>query len=189
VQVRTSVPRWFSHLGKPPAFGVWVGSVIRSPPGLRMTSPGPLLAAGRAARHCRSPIDDAQTLFWICSLAAKTAVELCTSRFGARPSWSRRRRKGRIEWPEEKAMRVPALAFTLLLAHFAVASAQTATPDSENGRYSFYPMADGVLRLDTRTGQISQCSRSDAGWACKVVPDERSALETEVARLQGENGR
>jgi hypothetical protein len=88
---------------------------------------------------------------------------------------------------EEKAMRLLALAFTLLLAHFAVASAQTATPDSENGRYSFYPVADGVLRLDTRTGQISQCSRSDAGWACKVVPDERSALETEIARLQGEN--
>jgi hypothetical protein len=37
------------------------------------------------------------------------------------------------------------------------------------------------------TGQVSQCSRSDAGWACKVVPDERSALETEIARLQGEN--
>src|SRR5262249_38119466 len=31
------------------------------------------------------------------------------------------------------------------------------------------------------------CSRSDVGWACKVVPDERSALETEIARLQGEN--
>jgi hypothetical protein len=74
-------------------------------------------------------------------------------------------------------MRLLALAFTLLLAHFAVASAQTATPDSENGRYSFY----------TRTGQISLCSRSDAGWTCKVVPDERSALETEIARLQGEN--
>jgi hypothetical protein len=38
-----------------------------------------------------------------------------------------------------------------------------------------------------RHGQISQCSRSDAGWACKVVPDERSALETEIARLQSEN--
>jgi hypothetical protein len=88
---------------------------------------------------------------------------------------------------EEKAMRLLALAFTLSLAHFAVASAQTATPDGENGRYSFYPVADGVLRLDTRTGQISQCSRSDAGWACKVVPDERSALEMEIARLQGEN--
>jgi hypothetical protein len=88
---------------------------------------------------------------------------------------------------EEKAMRLLSLAVTLLLAHFAVASAQTAMPDSENGRYSFHPVVDGVLRLDTRTGQISQCSRSDAGWACKVVPDERSVLETEIARLQGEN--
>ena len=70
---------------------------------------------------------------------------------------------------------------------FRVASAQTATPDSENGRYSFHLLADGALRLDTRTGQVSQCSRSDVGWACKVVPDERSALETEIAHLQGEN--
>ena len=69
----------------------------------------------------------------------------------------------------------------------AVASAETATPDGENGRYSINPVADGVLRLDTCTGQVSQCSRSDVGWACKVVPDERSALETEIARLQGDN--
>ena len=40
---------------------------------------------------------------------------------------------------------------------------------SENGRYSFNPMADGMLRLDTRTGQVSRCSRSDAGWACNVA--------------------
>src|SRR6266581_8495161 len=85
-------------------------------------------------------------------------------------------------------MRLFVLAIALSLADFAAASAQTATPDSENGRYSFNPVADGVLRLDTRTGQVSQCSRSDAGWAYKVVPDERSALETEIARLQGENG-
>src|SRR6476660_5756248 len=85
------------------------------------------------------------------------------------------------------AMRLFALAVTLSLVNFTIASAQTATPDSENGRYGFSPVADGVLRLDTRTGQVSPCSRSDAGWACKVVPDERSALETEIARLQGEN--
>jgi hypothetical protein len=84
-------------------------------------------------------------------------------------------------------MRLLALALMLSLADFAAASAQTATPDSENGRYSFNPVADGMLRLDTRTGQVSQCSRTDAGWACKLVPDERSALETEIARLQGEN--
>jgi hypothetical protein len=84
-------------------------------------------------------------------------------------------------------MRLFVLAVTLSLANFTVASAQTTTPDSENGRYSFSPVADGVLRLDTRTGQVSQCSRSDAGWACKAVPDERLALETEIARLQGDN--
>jgi hypothetical protein len=92
-----------------------------------------------------------------------------------------------MPYPRGKTMRLFALALTLSFAASAVASAQTATPDSENGRYSFNPVADGVLRLDTRTGQVSHCSRSDAGWACKVVPDERSALETEIARLQGEN--
>ena len=30
------------------------------------------------------------------------------------------------------------------------------TPDSENGRYTFSPTADGVLRLDTRTGSHRQ---------------------------------
>ena len=74
-------------------------------------------------------------------------------------------------------MRLFALAVTMSLANFTVAWGQTPTPDNENGRYSFSSVADGVLRLDTRTGQVSQCSRSDAGWVCKAVPDERSALE------------
>jgi hypothetical protein len=54
------------------------------------------------------------------------------------------------------------------------------TPDSENGRYSFYPVADGVLRLDT----VSVRSRNAAG-PMPAGPagrtDERSALN-----LQGE---
>jgi hypothetical protein len=87
----------------------------------------------------------------------------------------------------QDVMRLFALALTLSLAPLTVVSAQTATPDAENGRYSFNPVPDGVLRLDIRSGQVSHCSQSDAGWACKVVPDERSALETEIARLQGEN--
>lgn len=67
------------------------------------------------------------------------------------------------------------------------AQAQT-TPDSENGRYSFSAVADGMLRLDTRTGAVSICARKETGWACNAVPDERQALENEIARLQGENG-
>ena len=47
--------------------------------------------------------------------------------------------------------------------------------------------SDEPKRSRRRTGQVSQCSRNDVGWACKLVPDERSVLETEIARLQGEN--
>ncbi|MBV8836790.1 MAG: hypothetical protein JO000_09635, partial [Alphaproteobacteria bacterium] len=45
-----------------------------------------------------------------------------------------------------------------------------------------------MLRLDTRTGQVSLCAKKDAGWSCNAVPDERTALEGEIARLQRENG-
>lgn len=65
-----------------------------------------------------------------------------------------------------------------------------ALPDSQNGRFVFAQPADGgVLRLDTRTGQVSTCTRQGTGWACYVVPDERTALEAEIARLQAETGR
>jgi hypothetical protein len=75
----------------------------------------------------------------------------------------------------------------VLMAITAPAHAQP-TPDAENGRYTFSSVADGMLRLDTRTGAASICARKDAGWACNSVPDERQALENEIARLQGENG-
>jgi hypothetical protein len=136
------------------------------------------------------PTDDPADIILIRSLRAKSAVELCASRFRRTPamvSAAPQRDDVIPVYPRGKAMRLFALALTLSLAAFAVASAQMATPDSENGRYSFYPVADGVLRLDIRTGQVSHCSRNDAGWACKVVPDERSALETEIARLQSDN--
>ena len=64
-------------------------------------------------------------------------------------------------------------------------AAQSA-PDSENGRYSMTPIPDGVLRLDTRTGTVSTCTRNDSGWACYAVPDERAALDAEIGRLQSE---
>ena len=60
-------------------------------------------------------------------------------------------------------------------------------PDTENGRYTLQPSGDGMLRLDTRTGTVSNCSNSAAGWACYAVPDERAALDSEIGRLQAEN--
>jgi len=60
-------------------------------------------------------------------------------------------------------------------------------PDSENGRYTLSPVADGVIRLDTRTGTVSTCNNSGTGWACYAVPDERAALDAEIGRLQADN--
>jgi hypothetical protein len=67
-----------------------------------------------------------------------------------------------------------------------MASAQDAAPDSENGRYSFNQVPEGLLRLDSRTGHVSLCGKRTAGWACQVVPDERAALDAEIGRLQNE---
>lgn len=73
-----------------------------------------------------------------------------------------------------------------ILGGMGGATAQS-MPDGENGRYALSPVADGVIRLDTRTGAVSTCSNTGAGWACYAVPDERAALDTEIGRLQAEN--
>ena len=67
------------------------------------------------------------------------------------------------------------------------AVAAQSMPDTENGRYALSPVADGVLRLDTRTGAVSTCNNNGTGWACYAVPDERAALDAEIGRLQADN--
>jgi hypothetical protein len=69
----------------------------------------------------------------------------------------------------------------------AGAAMAQAVPEIENGRYALAPVADGVIRLDTRTGAVSTCNNSGAGWACYAVPDERAALDAEIGRLQSDN--
>ena len=75
------------------------------------------------------------------------------------------------------------------LGVFPGSAAAQSMPDAENGRYALSPVADGVVRLDTRTGAVSTCSNTGAGWACYSVPDERAALDAEIGRLQADNER
>jgi hypothetical protein len=77
-------------------------------------------------------------------------------------------------------------AATAAVVLFGAAAAQS-MPDTENGRYTLSPVADGIIRLDTRTGSVSTCSNSGSGWACYAVPDERAALDAEIGRLEGDN--
>jgi hypothetical protein len=76
----------------------------------------------------------------------------------------------------------------LILGGVSGVAAQS-MPDSENGRYALSPIADGVIRLDTRTGAVSTCNNAGAGWACYSMPDERAALDAEIGRLQADNER
>ena len=73
-----------------------------------------------------------------------------------------------------------------LLAGNGLASAES-MPDTENGRFALHPSGDGVIRLDTRTGALSNCANSPSGWTCYMAPDERKAMDEEIGRLQAEN--
>jgi hypothetical protein len=80
-----------------------------------------------------------------------------------------------------------ALAAALMFPLVPEVYAQAA-PDADNGRFTLSPVADGFLRLDTRTGAVSTCANK-SGWTCRLVPDERAALDTEIGRLQADNRR
>ncbi|WP_213740166.1 hypothetical protein [Bradyrhizobium sp. dw_411] len=87
----------------------------------------------------------------------------------------------------------PSKSFTVIAAITLISglgidrAAAQSMPDTENGRYALSPVADGVVRLDTRTGAVSTCSHAGVGWACYSVPDERAALDAEIGRLQADS--
>jgi hypothetical protein len=56
----------------------------------------------------------------------------------------------------------------------------------EPGRYSFYRVDDGLLRLDNMSGKVAFCKPISKGWVCDAVPEERAALEKEIAQLRDE---
>jgi hypothetical protein len=88
--------------------------------------------------------------------------------------------------PSKISSAIAAAAVMFSLGGIGIATAQS-MPDTENGRYALSPVADGVIRLDTRSGAISTCSNNDNGWACYATPDERAALDAEIGRLQADN--
>ena len=82
--------------------------------------------------------------------------------------------------------RIFAAAFAVICLS-APTLADDPLPDSAGGRYSFNKTADGVVRLDTKTGEVALCSQRTVGWACQAAPEDRAAFESEIARLRNEN--
>lgn len=83
---------------------------------------------------------------------------------------------------------LPALvAATFTVPVQAQTSAVPAPRDGETGRFILRDSPEGLLRMDTRTGQMSICARQGGNFACRLVPDDRAALNEEIERLKAEN--
>ena len=74
-------------------------------------------------------------------------------------------------------MRRSHLACILLLAVPAAAAAQ------EADRYALEKTADGYVRMDRKTGEMSLCTERSGQLVCKLAADERTAVETEMDRV------
>jgi hypothetical protein len=61
------------------------------------------------------------------------------------------------------------------------------TAAAGDARYTFLRSDDGFMRLDNRNGEVAFCSKRAVGWACQMLPEDRAALESEIARLQRQN--
>ena len=79
--------------------------------------------------------------------------------------------------------RFPAVILAVLITFPALAQ------ETAPGRYAMTPTAEGMLRLDTQTGEVSVCSSISGNWTCASVPDDRIALQNEIDRLNAENRR
>lgn len=54
------------------------------------------------------------------------------------------------------------------------------------GRFTFNRVDNGFLRLDAQNGQVAYCRAQTAGWSCQAVPENRSELDSDVARLRAD---
>lgn len=81
-----------------------------------------------------------------------------------------------------------ALVIAALVLPAAPASAQApGGPPTEGGRFVLRDTPEGILRMDTRTGTMSLCTRQSGTFTCRLVADDRAALDQEIERLRAEN--
>jgi hypothetical protein len=72
-------------------------------------------------------------------------------------------------------------------AQVVLLRAQEPSLDLADKRFTYHHIDDGYLRLDLHTGEVATCRQRGAGWTCTLAPEERAALEGEIARLQRDN--
>lgn len=61
--------------------------------------------------------------------------------------------------------------------------AKPVAPVDPQANFTMLQVEGGLMKLDTRTGKLSFCSARAGAWACELVPEERTAYEDEISRL------
>ena len=85
---------------------------------------------------------------------------------------------------------IPATTIVLAAALSGPASAEevgSIMADEGNGRYALAPLEGGVVKLDTRTGVVTECRRKDDALSCALAQDERQKMQDEIDRLTRDN--
>ena len=77
-------------------------------------------------------------------------------------------------------MRLQSLVVPAVLAALVTASAQA----EDAGRYRLEKSADGYVRMDTQTGEMSLCGERSGQLVCKSAAEERAAFQDEIDGLQ-----
>ncbi len=72
------------------------------------------------------------------------------------------------------------------LCAVGTAQAQLISDPMDTDQYHVVERSTGVLRIDRRTGDISECERSTNGWVCRLTADDRAAYEAEINRLDAQ---
>ena len=79
-------------------------------------------------------------------------------------------------------MRQISVQFLLLLPLLAAGTASA----QESERFHLEKSADGYVRMDTMTGEMSICEEKWGELVCRLTADERTAVQDEIERLQSD---
>lgn len=87
---------------------------------------------------------------------------------------------------KNRGINVISLPKTVIAMAAILLAASTATAqDGRAGRYTMHKSDDGFVRLDTQTGAVSLCQKSQTGWGCRDMAGTGSSGS--ATRLAAEN--
>jgi hypothetical protein len=80
------------------------------------------------------------------------------------------------------------LVTVTIAAWIAAAMLAASVPALADGpRYVLLRVEGGLIRMDTATGWLSQCSPDSGVWSCRTLSEEGRDLDDEITALKAEN--